>query len=121
MAAAQLNLVIEQFNTFRQNLTWKSSVNGISTPIDLSGCTASMQMRANIEDPTSLVSLSNVANSQGQIILGGITGTIEIYIMNTTTALLTSSGCYDLDLTTTNGDVIRLIQGKYKINFSVTR
>ena len=121
MAAAQLNLVIEQFNTFRQHLTWNSSVNSVSIPINLTGYIASMQLRTNIEDSLPIISLTNVANSQGQIILGGIAGTIEIYINNITTATMASSGSYDLDLTATNGDVIRLIQGKYKVNLSVTR
>lgn len=55
MAAAKLKLVIEQGATFRKTLTWKAGTP--SVPVDLTGCTARMHIRAVITDAVPLLSL----------------------------------------------------------------
>lgn len=119
MPAGTLNLTIEQGATFRKLLTWKTGTP--PTPVDLTGYAARMQMRNSPTAPTAVVSITNTPNSQGVITLGGLTGTIEIYINDTATMSITSGGVYDLELIAPNTDVIRLVQGKYTISPNITK
>ena len=56
MSAGKLKLLIEQGATFRKLLTWKAGTPAV--PVDLTGCTARMQIRGVIDDAAPLVSLT---------------------------------------------------------------
>ena len=117
MAAAKLKLMIEQGATFRKVLTWKSGTPAAA--VDLTGCTARMQMRAEIDSATPLVSLTT---ENGGIALGGVAGTIELLITATATAAFTwTSAVYDLEIILANGDVRRLVYGLVTVSPEVTR
>lgn len=120
MAAAVLNIIVEQGATFRKTLTWKTGDPAV--PVNLFGYHARLQFRPTLQDTsTPLISITDVANSQGQIVLGESAGTIELYIKDTATDTLTANGVYDLELIAPNTDVIRLVQGKYTVKLNVTR
>ena len=53
---AKLKFTIYQGATFRRRLRW--SVKGTGVPIDLTGCTARMQVRVEKESPTALLTLT---------------------------------------------------------------
>ena len=117
MAAAKLKLTIEQGATFRKTLTWKTGTPAL--PVDLTGCTARMQIRSEISATETLVSLTSEA---GNIVLGGVLGTIEIIMTATATAAFTwTEAVYDLEIVFLSGDVTRLVYGAVTVSPEVTR
>lgn len=117
MAAAKLKLLIEQGATFRKVLTWKAGTPAVA--VDLTGCTARMQMREVITDTTPLVELTT---ENGGITLGGVAGTIELVITATATAAITwTAAVYDLEIEFASGDVTRLVYGTVTVTPEVTR
>lgn len=136
---AKRNLVFRQGATFRKVFTYfaypypvfirddvayKES-DGRKAPIadreliDLTGCTARMHVRADINDATPLVVLTT---ENGRISLGGVNGTVALFVSSTDTALMTwKSGVYDLEISHPNGDVTRLVEGSASVSKEVTR
>lgn len=109
-----VDLTIYQGATFRKRLIWK--VNAL--PVDLTGFTARMQIRASTGDSTVLVELTT---ENGGIEITAIDGQIDLYIAADDTALLTfNTGVYDLELNE-SGEVTRLAMGKVYLNKEVTR
>lgn len=189
MAAATLDLALEQGATFRRTLTWKTGTTPVL--VNLTGYTARMMLKATpvrnasrivaiskaspgvvttqeahklktgqsvvlpgvggmieltsrytitvITDTTfsigvnttayttytsggtvAFASITTTANNDGSITLGGALGTIDLYIKDTTTDVLTVGGVYDLEMIAGSTDVTRLVQGKYSLSLNVT-
>lgn len=115
---AKLKLTIYQGATFRKRLTWTGPAP-TRTPIDLTGCTARMQVRPDIESATVLVELNT---TNGGITLGGVAGTIELFISDEASAAFTwLSGVWDLEIEFASGEVRRLVQGTVSVSPEVTR
>jgi len=117
MAASKLNLpIIEKGATYRHTLFWKDSAN---TAINLTGCTARIQVRESIDSPIVIVELST---SNNRIIITPLLGKIDLYISSAdTSALVGFGGVYDMEVYFSNGDVIRLIEGRVTFKPEVTR
>lgn len=117
---AKVKLLILQGATFRKRLRW-SSPSGV--PIDLTGCTARMQVREEKASPTVLLSLSTtVSPDAGLIVLGGADGTIDLVVSaEITAAIAWTGGVWDLEITLSNGDVVRLAEGSVSVSGEVTR
>jgi hypothetical protein len=113
-------LPIEAGATFRKTYKYVSSLSPV-VPIDITGYTARMQFRAKIGDALPVLSLTDVANASGQLIINGPQGSVEIYINDTTTSALYGGGVFDLELVSPTGEVIRLVQGSYSVSPNVTR
>lgn len=77
-----------------------------------------MQVRRTVDSPSALLELST---DDGSISLGGEDGTIELFISAEDTALLTSSGVYDLEIISGTGVVSRVLQGQWRLSAEVTR
>ena len=117
MAAAKLKLAIEQGATFRKVLTWKAGTPAVA--VDLTGCTARMQIRKDIPSTTPYVTLTT---ENGGIELGGAAGTITLIITPTATAAFTwTIGVYDLEIVFSPTDVRRLVYGPVTDSPEVTR
>ena len=115
---AKLKFTIYQGATFPKRLTWKGPLPA-RTPIDLTGCTARMQVRPEIDSDTVLLSLTT---ENGGITLGGVAGTIELFISDRASAAFTwRSGVWDLEIEFTSGEVRRLAQGTVSVSPEVTR
>ena len=113
---AKLKFTIYQGATFRKHLTWKAPDG---TPIDLSGCTARMQVRAEVVSRTVLLSLTT---ENGGLTLGGATGTVELYVSDEDTGAITwDAGVWDLEIVHPSGEVTRLAQGSIAVSPEVTR
>lgn len=113
---AKLKFTIYQGATFRKRLTWRAPDG---TPIDLSGCTARMQVRAEVESPTVLLSLTT---ENGGLTLGGVAGTVELYVSDEDTGTITwDAGVWDLEVVHPSGEVTRLAQGYVAVSPEVTR
>lgn len=117
MAAFKLNLSIDQGATFIKSVTWKTGKP--AAPVDLTGCTARMQVRPKIDSTEVLVSLTT---ANGGITLGGAAGTVAIRIEADVTEDFTwKGGVYDLEIVFLDGTVRRLLAGGVSVSPEVTR
>lgn len=117
MTASILPIEIEQGATFIKHLTWQLGVP--SVPVDLTGCTARMQVRERAE---SLLALLTLTTENGGITLGGATGTISIRAdAAKTQQVVKRAGVYDLEVEFPDGTVRRLIGGPVVISPGVSR
>ena len=113
---AKLKLTIYQGATFRKRLMWRAPSKA---PIDLTGCTARMQVRPEVESSTVLLELTT---ANGGITLGGVAGTIELFVSDDASTLFTwTAGVWDLEIEFPGGDVRRLAQGSISVSPEVTR
>lgn len=114
------NLTIYQGATFDDSAVWKAGETKASVqPVDLTGCTARMQIREKIDSPTPLLELTT---ENGRIVLGGVTGEIAFSLDPVLTAALTwRSGVYDLEIVYPDGAVRRLFSGAVTVSREVTR
>lgn len=118
MAAFKLNLCIDQGATFTKLAMWKTGKKP-GVPVDLTGCTARMQVRAKQDAPDVLVELTT---ENGGIVLGGAAGTIALRIEAAATAAYEwRSGVYDLEIIFADGTVRRLMYGSVSVSLEVTR
>ena len=120
-APTKVPLKIYQGATFFESWAWSTAPDESSpyTPVDLTGCTARMQIRAKIEATSPLLTLTT---ENGGISLGGTAGTIELLIDADDTAALTwTSGVYDLEIVFPGGQVTRLTYGSVTVSPEVTR
>jgi hypothetical protein len=117
MAAAKIKLSIDQGATFTKTVTWKTGKP--AQPVDLTGCTARMQVRESIDADAVLLSLST---TDGRIALGGAAGTISLRVEAEETAAITwKAGVYDLEVEFADGTVRRLLSGSVSVSPEVTR
>jgi hypothetical protein len=109
------NFICEQGATFSREITWLDS-QGL--PVNLTGYTARMQVRATASAASTIFSLTSPS---GGIVLGDATGTITITIAATATAAA-PAGCYVYDLELVDGSTVyRLLQGDFTVDAEVTR
>ncbi len=112
--AGKAALEIEQGATFRQAIHWASG----GQSVDLTGCSAVMQIRETFESELPLATLQSAD--------GGITlddaGNIALYLSAGDTAQLPAGKyVYDLEITLANGDIKRLLSGTVTVTREVTR
>lgn len=113
--AASVDLFLEKGMTFRKQFFYKDAKGA---PISLAGYSAKAQIRSTIDSETVILELST---SNGGITLSS-TGEINILITAAQTAALTfREAAYDLVLTASNGDKLRLIEGAINLENTVTR
>lgn len=117
MAAFKHNIKLDQGATNRELFTWKSGTP--ATLVNLVGCTARAQLRESKDSTQVLIELSSV---EGSIALGGALGTIElIFSPVTTIGAAWRSAVYDVEITLSNGDIRRLLEGSVTLSPEVTR
>lgn len=111
--SAKYNLVCDQATTFNFQFT----INNDSTPWDLTNYTGTMTVRPFVGASTTTV-VASTAN--GRMVLGGVTGSINITIDATTTGNI-SAGRYAYDLVLDSGtEVTRILEGKFVVTGAVT-
>lgn len=119
MAAFKSNIRITQGDTLTKNWTYKAGASGAETAVDLTGCTARMQIRTSATAATALVTLTT---EDGGITLGGAAGTIEVLIGADVTADFTfKQAVYDLEITFANGHKRTLIAGNVYVTPEITQ
>jgi len=113
--AKNVDLTIEQGTTFVQAIIAQDSTE---TPIDVSGYSARMQVRATHGSANTLIDLLSPAD----IDVGGADGMFTVNIADTVTAALTpGSAVYDFEMIDGLGNVTRVIEGAALITPEVTR
>lgn len=116
MSAVQQDITIEQGATFQLELIWK---NPDTTPINLTGYTARMQVRKKHADTVKVLDLTT---QNGKIIITPLLGKINVTVPATETDDITiKTGVYDLELESSTGIVTRLIEGGVTVSPEVTR
>lgn len=107
---------IEQGADLSRKITWSDSAG---VPVNLTGYTARMQVRASVGASAVLMELTT---ENGGIVLGGSAGTIELVRTAAQTAAFTwRRGIYDLELLSPAGKVTRLLKGEVEVDPEVTR
>ena len=78
-----------------------------------------MQIRPELKSATVLVELNTTS---GGITLGGVAGTVDLYLSDEDTADFSwTSGVWDLEITHPSGEVTRLAYGTVSVSPEVTR
>lgn len=116
--AEVVDLVIKQGSTYRQEFVYKDDDNEI---VDLTGYTARMQIRPDVESETIIADLTTENDG---ITIDGPNGSIELFISHTDTAGMTptKNAGYDLEIVdSVSGDVNRIFGGKVEIDPEFTR
>jgi hypothetical protein len=121
MNTGTYNLCINQFATFEKVFIWIAGFCGCATvgassgPVDLTGYTAALQIRAYPLSSTILY------DATPNIVLGTTDGTITLTIPASSTAIFTWwQGVYDLILTDSSGVATRLLEGSVTVKPGVT-
>lgn len=121
MPATKINLKIEQGATYRKPFKW--STGSPPQPVNLTGWTARMQIRPQIESDEVLVSLTT--ENGGITISDPTTGVINLYLSAVATAAFGindfAEAVYDIEMIAPNSDVIRIIYGNVGLSPEVTR
>ena len=121
MIAGIYNIFCEQGTTFSRSfeLQFPDEVDPtIFYNFDLTNYTARMQVRRTMESTTPMIELTT---ENGGITVEGPEGRIMVMMTDTQTSALTSSGVYDLEIISSEGNVSRLVQGEFKLSLEVTR
>ena len=115
MNAGTVHLSCPQGATYRRNILWRIG----SAPVNVNGYAARMQVRETYDSVDYLVSLTTENDG---IVLGGASGTISLYISDEDTSnFRVGVYVYDLELVAPNGDVTRLIEGRFQVTPGATR
>ncbi len=117
MVPFRVRLQVYQGATWVRVLAWKAGTPAV--PVDLSGCTARMQVRPRVDSADVLLELTT---DNGRIVLGGDTGQVALQLTADETELLDwRQGVYDLEVEFPGGTVRRLAQGQIVVSPEVTR
>jgi hypothetical protein len=101
--------------TLTVSLTWKEG----GVPVDLTGWTAQIHVRAGVEE----VILADLSSADGEIVLGGDEGTIDAYFTKAhTLAIGPGTFTFDLRLATAgDAQVVYLAEAQMKMKKPYTR
>lgn len=111
------DLVIPLGATWRLPMRYVQGRGG--PPVDLSGCTALMQIRATQASATPIAELTT---ANGRIVLGGTDGTIGLLLpREVTEAIEARKGVYDLMLDWPGGERWQLLWGDVTFRPVVSR
>jgi LEA14-like dessication related protein len=115
MPAATYNTTIDQGADWYLNFNYQNP-NG--TPVNITGYTAALQLRTSPLAKTTALSLTTGSG----ITITGSTGLIAVHATATQTGAITNGMyVYDLEITSGQGVITRLIQGTINVSAQVTR
>lgn len=118
MQPAHIDLEVYKGSTFVKIVQWKTGTPAVA--VNLTGCTARMQIRKAVNDTTVLDTLTT-ENSK-LAIHEPLNGKFKIIIpAATSTAYTFTSAVYDLEIVFSDGTVTRVIEGCLSAVPEVTR
>lgn len=117
MPAGSYNFVVEQGATFTKIVTW---FDDAGDPIDVTGYSAHLQVRATPDDTSVVLELQS---TDGSITVGTTDGKFTLHVAAADTALLAPVvAVYDLFVTAPGTDpATRLLAGTFTVIAAVTR
>lgn len=104
--------------TFEKRFAWKNKAT--NKAINFTGCTARMQIRPAVDDPTLILELST---ANGGIVLGTTDGSLTIKIPASVTATLTfKTATYNILMTMSDGITVwRMMEGQMVGSHTTTK
>jgi len=127
MLAGNYNMTCQQGSTFTRlieieqpDIEADPSGNTFE-PFVLTGYSARMQVRRTIDSDTFLL---NLTTQNGALVINpspGDVNKISINVSAATTASVTTSGVYDLEIISTDNIVSRVLQGVFNLSPEVTK
>lgn len=108
--SGKYNIVAEQGATF--NLNFRVETDDV--PWNLSDYTFGMQVRRSSSSSTTLLNITSATMTA----LGHVSVTVSAATMNTIPA---GRWIYDIELTSSGGEVTRILQGRFIVSSQVTR
>lgn len=118
MPASKYDILIQQGAT--EGLTFQLYQADGTTPRNISGYNARMQIRKRPSDSTAI--WSGTSNPAAGITITGNPGAVAVrFEAAATAAMRPDTYVYDLELVAGNGDVERLIEGNVIVSPEVTR
>lgn len=118
MQPGHIDLEVYKGSTFTKVIQWKTGEPAVA--VNLTGCTARMQIRKSVNDTVILDTLTT-ENSRLQI-HDAINGKFKIMIpANISSAYTFASAVYDLEIIFTDLSVVRVIEGCLTAVPEVTR
>lgn len=115
--AGLYNIVADQGATYQCTVVYKDAAKNVH---DVTGYTARMHVRTEVEDPTTVLVLTT---ENGRITVGGADGRFDLTVSATDmTNVPAGKYVYDLEvIAPVTGVVDRLIQGNFVVRSEVTR
>lgn len=111
---AQVDLALPQGQTWDTSILWESD----GDPVDLTGWSARMMLRASADAPSPTVSLSTATNT----LTAASNGVIGLsYSAISSAAITASTYLYDLEVVNPSGTVRRLMEGRAVVSREITR
>ena len=123
MIAGIYNLFVEQGATFARlvEIEYPDPTDvTIFLPYDLSGFSASMQIRRTIDSPSSQIFLTS-SNGGIEMQPNGVENSMRIKMSPQQTSTLTSDGVYDIEIEDGGGNISRVLRGSVTLSLEVTR
>ncbi len=118
MQPAHIDLDIYKGSTFVKTIQWKTGTPPVA--VNLTGCTARMQIRKAVNDTAVLDTLTT--ENAKLIIHEPLNGKLKIIIAaDISSAYTFTSAVYDLEIIFTDGTVARVIEGCLTAAPEVTR
>lgn len=112
MSAGQWDISVERGSAFRDSYQLLGSDGN---PLNLTACTAALQVRVNLGDPNAILTLTT---GNGGLTINGAAGTITPIF--DTSALAAGIYVYDLKLYDSGGNPDRVMQGSFIVIEEVT-
>lgn len=113
--AATYGFTADKGATFTQVIKWKDANKNL---INLDGYTAEMVIR---EKTTAASVVLTLSTANGRIELGGSAGTVTLTASATDMGIDAGQYTYTLELTSTSGEVTRLLMGAFVVRPDVFR
>lgn len=123
MIAGVYNFTIEQGTTFTRLIEIEFPDPDdltIFLPFDLSGFSASMQIRRTIDSATPQITLTN-SNGRIEMQSASIVNSIRLNLLPEETTLVETDGVYDLEIENSSGEISRILKGAVTLSRQVTR
>ena len=123
MLAGAYNFTIEQGTSFTRLIEIEYPDPDDLTvfiPFDLTGYSASMQIRRTIDSATPQITLTD-SNGRIEIQSASVANAIRLTLSPEETALVETDGVYDIEIEDTSGVVSRILKGTVTLSRQVTR
>lgn len=92
----------------------------IYAPVDLTGCTARMQIRIAHGKPV-IVEVNSTPTTDGALTVGTTDGRVDVWIADEGTDKVNiKKSRYDIEVTFPSGDVFRILEGVVTSSLSIT-
>jgi hypothetical protein len=115
MALSTYDISADQGSDFDTLITYRDDANAL---VNLTGCTARMQVRQFAGSSASRLSLTNGSG----ITLGGAAGTIRIQISSAALSRVPAGEyVYDIEIVDASSIVLKVLSGEFVVNAEVTR